>query len=135
MSAVETEPKRKSPEVRLEPLRKIVLPSPVRMPGAFAEQFKPSTPRGGNGDLSKRSTPGARRMVERVPPDDRWYLVAITFSPGETTALASHISRGGYGSGVSVRRGPMPNENRANDGREPWCLLLKRQKPAGRRDR
>lgn len=120
MTVAGSEPRRKSPEVRREPLRQIVLPVPLPVPDEYADQFTRSVPGSSESDLEKRKTPLVGAMVRRVPFDGRWYLVAIAFSSGQATAMASHISRGGYGIGVSVRRGPMPNENRANVGREPW---------------
>jgi hypothetical protein len=125
--------KRKSPEVRREPLRKIV---PDFRVGASDEDvqrlFTVSEARGIEAELAKRETPLARGMVDDVPADGAWYLAAICFSQGEATALASHIARGGYGGGVSVARGPMPNKNKHTGSREPWCLLLKKVK-RGRR--
>ena len=71
-------------------------------------------------------------MVEDVPTDGCWYLAAICYSQGQATALASHISRGGYGKNVLVARGEMGHKAKAEGDREHWAILLKRTR-SGRR--
>jgi hypothetical protein len=48
---------------------------------------------------------------------------AICYSHGEATALSSHISRGGYGGGVEIACGRIPNKNKRGSGREHAVLL------------
>ena len=122
MSATET--KRKSPEVRQQPMAQLVFEEPLPLPDAYAEQFTLTSPRMIAGEhLAERATPLARGMVERVPQDGNWYLVAIAYSSGQSTALASHISRGGYGDNVHVRHGLVLNANKRGMGREHAVLL------------
>jgi hypothetical protein len=48
------------------------------------------------------------------------------YSHGQATSLASHIGRGGYGKGVQVASGPIPNKNKRGSGREHAVLLKKK---------
>lgn len=127
MTAAAPDKERKSPETRLSPLRMLVLDRPWPTPDEYAEQFRQARPRDdGGGELGKRETPLARAMVEGVPVDGHWYLAAICYSQGQATALASHISRGGYGRNVHVARGEMGNKGKQDGDREQWAVLLKR---------
>jgi hypothetical protein len=123
----ETDTKRRSPEVRSAPMAMLVFDEPLPLPDAYAERFTVSRPRmaEGEGRLAERTTPLAGAIVERVPRDGGWYLSAICYSAGQATALASHISRGGYGQGVQVAQGPVPNANRRGMKREHAVLLKK----------
>jgi hypothetical protein len=123
----DTATKRRSPEVRSAPMAMLVFDEPLPLPDAYAERFALARPRmsQGEGRLPERKTPLAEAMVERVPADGRWYLSAICYSPGQATALSSHISRGGYGRNVQVAQGPIPNANRRGMKRE-HAVLLKR---------
>jgi hypothetical protein len=121
----ETETKRKSPETRATPMAKLVFVEPLPVPDAYAEQFAITKPRmaEGEGRLSSRNTKLAKEMVERVPRDRHWYVTAICYSSGEASGMASHISRGGYGRGVQVAHGLIPNANKRGMGREHAVLL------------
>ena len=133
IAAATADQQRKSPETRREPLHTLVPDPPLQVSDEYAEQFRQAKPRKDEpADLTKRDTPLARGMVRDVPADGSWYLAAICFSPRQATALSSHISRGGYGTGVSVARGPMPNKNAHQGEREPWCVLLKKTARRGR---
>jgi hypothetical protein len=125
MSTVEGQ--RKSPEVRLTPMAMLVFEDPLPLPAPYAERFATSRPKlaPGGGHLDERKTPGVQAMVERVPADACGYLAAICYSSGQATALASHISRDGYGRGVQVAHGPIPNANKRGMNREHAVLLRK----------
>jgi hypothetical protein len=118
---------RKSPEIRLTPFQTLVFDEPLPLPDTYAERFKTSRPKAEGGRLAGRETPLVGAMVERVPSDGRWYLSAICYSPGQATALSSHITRGGYGRNVQMAHGLIPNANKRGMGRE-HAVLLKRKR-------
>ena len=131
MTAVAKE-QRKPPEVRREPLRKWVLDPPVPVPDEHVERLRTSLPRTEEGHIEKRKTPLAAEMVAGVPKDGRWYLAAVCYSSGEANSLASGISRGQYGSGVSVVRGRWGDKNARGNNREHHVVLLRRRPARGR---
>ncbi len=45
-------------------------------------------------------------------------------APESAPALASHISRGGYGRNVHVARGEMGNKGEPDGDREHWAVLF-----------
>lgn len=128
-----SEQQRRSPQTRLEPVRKWVLDPPVPVSDGLAKRLRVSRPRMTGGRLDERKTPLAQAMVEGVPADGHWYLAAVCYSAGEATALVSGISRGQYASGVDVACGLWGDKNKRGNNREHHAVLLRRR--AGRRRR
>jgi hypothetical protein len=126
------EPRRKSPETRLAPVRKVSLVPPLPLREEAIEQFRIARPRMPDaGKVRDRATPAARAIAEGIPSDGTWYLAAICFSHGEATSLASHISRGAYGSGFDAACGVLGD--RSTTEREVWALALRRKAPSRRK--
>lgn len=100
--------RRKSPKARLKPMPKWVPMVPIPVDDWWAEQFHLAQPKkieNGSGHLQERDTKLADDMVAGIPIDAHWWIGAMPYSYGEAHALASHISRGGYGHDIQVRYG------------------------------
>lgn len=127
---METERKRKSPEYRLDPLRKWVPKPPIAVTDEYAELFTLSRPRAetSGASVKSRKTPVGQAMVDDVPEDGCWYLAGVCYSSGERSALAGHISRGGYAPNVEVRSGVAGNGHALGSQREHHVVLLRRKR-------
>jgi hypothetical protein len=130
MATEQTDRKRKSPEYRLDPLRKWVPKPPIPVKDEYAELFPRSRPRAdaSGPSMENRRTPVGQAMVDDVPEDGCWYLAAVCYSSGERSAMAGHISRGGYAPNVEVRSGVAGNGHNVGSQREHHVVLLRRKR-------
>jgi hypothetical protein len=129
MTTTEQKRQRKSPETRLAPLAMLVLEEPMPVSAKHVERrfsIRVSTETEGEG-LAGRRTPIAEAMVGSVPRDGHWYLAAICYSAGQTTALSSHIARCGYGRRVDVATGLVANRAARDGQREQYFVFLRRK--------
>lgn len=84
-----------------------------------------------SGHLEERSSQLPKEMIERLLGNrfwfihEQWYLVAITRSKGQATALASHVSRGGYSHDLQIAWVEADSFGRTHASLDEYLVFLK----------